>query len=103
MGCSLARCDWLAIIIRGRSHSVSMSRGVDNASEKNIIDKFRVLSVNWLARGIHKRLIIRLCAVELIQIILGLDNHVRGTSIIVGIMIFSIVEGSDFVHSLFRR
>lgn len=40
---------------------------------------------------------------ELIQIILGLDNHVRGTSIIVGIMIFSIVEGSDFVHSLFRR
>lgn len=46
MGCSLARCDWLAIIIRGRSHSVNMSRGVDNASEKNIIDKFRVLSVN---------------------------------------------------------
>lgn len=30
---------------------------------------------------------------ELIQIILGLDSHVRGTSIIVGIIIFSIGGG----------
>lgn len=28
----------------------------------------------------------------LIQIIFGLENHVRGISIIVGIIIFSIVE-----------
>lgn len=42
----MARWDWLAMIIKGRSHSVSMSRGVDSASEKNITDRFRVLSVN---------------------------------------------------------
>lgn len=44
-------------------------------------------------RGIHRRLIIRLWIVELIQIILGVDSHVRGTSIMVGRIIFSIGGG----------
>ena len=37
------------------------------------------------------RLISRLCSVELTQIILFFDSQVRGISIIVGIMYFSIV------------
>lgn len=56
----MARWDWLAIIIRGRSHSVNMSKGVDRESEKNMRDRFKLLSVNWLMRGTHKRLMIRL-------------------------------------------
>lgn len=48
------------MIIRGSSHNVSISSGVDKESEKNIREKFRLLSVNWLARGNHRVLIIRL-------------------------------------------
>lgn len=40
---------------------------------------------------------------ELIQIILGFDVHVRGISIAVGIIIFSIVEGLGFAHNQFRK
>lgn len=43
-----------------------------------------------------------LCAVVLIQIMLGFDSHVRGINIMVGMMIFSIVVGLGFVHSLFH-
>ena len=43
-----------------------------------------------------------LYAVVLIQIMLGFDNHVRGISIMVGTMIFSIVVGLSFVRSLFH-
>ena len=39
------------------------------------------------------RLISKLCSVVLIQIMLFFDSQVRGISIIVGIMYFSIVEG----------
>lgn len=35
----------------------------------------------------------------LIQIMLGFDIHVNGISIAVGIIIFSIVEDSDFAHN----
>lgn len=48
------------MIIRGSSHNVSISNGVDKESEKNIRERFRLLSVNWLTRGSHRMLIIRL-------------------------------------------
>lgn len=41
-------------------------------------DRLRLLSVNWLMRGNHKMLIIKLCVVVFIQTILGLEDHVRG-------------------------
>lgn len=88
--------------IRGRSHIVNMSRGVDKASEKNIGDKLRLLSMNWLIRGSHRMLMVRLCIVVLIQIILGLESQISGMSIVVGIMIFSIGGGLGFGRSLFR-
>lgn len=69
---------------------VKISSGVDRESEKNISEKLRLLSPNWFMRRRLVKLIRRLCAVELTQIILFFDNQVRGISIIVGIMYFSI-------------
>lgn len=46
MRVSLVRWNWLAMIIRGRSHIVSISSGVDRESEKNMEEKLRLLSVN---------------------------------------------------------
>lgn len=43
---SLVRWNWLAIIIRGKSHIVSIRRGVDRGSEKKSIDELRLLSLN---------------------------------------------------------
>lgn len=54
-------------------------------------------------RGRHKMQIIRLCIVVLIQVILVFDIHMRGMTVIVGIIIFSIGEDSGFVHNLFHR
>lgn len=51
---------WLAIIISGRSQVVNISKGVDSESEKNSIDRFKLLSQNWFIRGKHIMLIIRL-------------------------------------------
>lgn len=85
------------------SHIVNMSRGVDKASEKNVVDKLRLLSINWLIRGNHRILTIKLCIVVLIQITLGLESQISGMSIIVEIMSFSIGEGLGFGHSLFHR
>lgn len=87
---SFDRWCWLAISIRGRSHMVKISSGVDRESEKNSSEKLRLLSPNWFMRRRLVKLIRRLCAVELTQIILFFDNQVRGISIIVGIMYFSI-------------
>lgn len=72
---------------------VSISRGVDSGSEKNRGEKLRLLSVGWLVRGRHRVQIIRLCIVALIQIVLAVDSQVRGMSITVGTMIFSIAVG----------
>lgn len=47
-------------------------------------------------------LISRLWVVVLIQIVLGLESQVRGTNIIVGMMIFSIEGDLGFERSLFR-
>lgn len=69
---------------------VKISSGVDRESEKNSSEKLRLLSLNWFMRRRLVKLIRRLCAVELTQIILFFDNQVRGISIIVGIMYFSI-------------
>lgn len=90
---SLDKWDWEAMIIRGRSHVVSISRGVDSGSEKNRGEKLRLLSVGWLVRGRHRIQIIRLCIVVLIQMVLVVDSQVRGMSITVGVIIFSIVVG----------
>lgn len=69
---------------------VKISSGVDRESEKNSSEKLRLLSPKWFMRRRLVKLIRRLCAVELTQIILFFDNQVRGISIIVGIMYFSI-------------
>lgn len=37
---------WLAINIKGRSHMVKISSGVDRESEKNTNEKLRLLSLN---------------------------------------------------------
>lgn len=72
---------------------VSISSGVDSESEKYVRDIFRLLSLNWLSRGRPIRVIIKLYAVVLIQIMLFFDNQTKGISMVVGIIIFSIVEG----------
>lgn len=70
---------------------VRISRGVDRESEKKVSEKLRLLSPNWFMRSRLVRLISRLCSVGLIQIMLFFDSQVRGISIIVGIIYFSIV------------
>lgn len=82
---------------------VNISRGVERESEKNTREEFRLLSVNWFSIGKLSRLIIRLYTVGLIQIMVCFDNHTRGISIVVGIMIFSIVIGLGFVRGQFHR
>lgn len=69
---------------------VKISRGVDRESEKKTNEKLRLLSLNWFMRSRLERLMSRLWVVELIQIILFFDSQVRGISIIVGIIYFSI-------------
>lgn len=49
---------------------VKISSGVDRESEKNSSEKLRLLSPNWFMRRRLVKLIRRLCAVELTQIIL---------------------------------
>ena len=66
---SFDRLCWLAINIRGSSHMVRISRGMDKESEKKTGEKLRLLSLNWFIRSRLVRLIGRLCVVELIQII----------------------------------
>lgn len=39
---SLERWFWLAISIRGRSQNVKIKRGIDNGSDENIREKFRL-------------------------------------------------------------
>lgn len=43
---SFDKWDWLAMSMRGRSHVVSTSNGADKESEKNIKEKFKVLSLS---------------------------------------------------------
>ena len=69
---------------------VKINSGVGRESEKNTSEKLRLLSPNWFIRRRLVRLISRLCAVELTQIMLFFDNQVRGMNITVGIIYFSI-------------
>lgn len=92
-GDSLLRWFWLAIIISGRSQVVRISRGADSESEKKLSEKIRPVSVIWFSIDRLIRLINRLWMVVLIQTMLFLDNHVSGSSMAVGRMIFSIVGG----------
>ena len=81
---------------------VRTSRGIDSESEKNVREKLRLLSFSWFNRERLIRLIRRLCTVALIQIILCLDIHVMGSSIVVGIIIISIVRDLGFGHSRYH-
>lgn len=77
----------------GRNQVVNMSRDVERESEKNTKEEFRLLSVNLFSIGRFSRLIIRLYIVGLIQITVCFNSHMRGISIVVGRIIFSIVVG----------
>ena len=90
---SFDRWCWLAINIKRRSHIVRINSGVDKESEKKTSENLRLLSLNWFMRSRLVRLISRLYIVELIQIMLFFDNQVRGISITVGIIYFSIGVG----------
>lgn len=81
------------MIIRGSSHVVKIMSGVDSGSAKNIREKFILESVVWKSMERLIKLIRMLCVVELIQTMFFFDSHVRGISIIVGIINFSIAGG----------
>lgn len=57
---SFDRWCWLAISIKGRSHMVRISSGVDKESEKKVSEKLRLLSLNWFRRSRLVRLISKL-------------------------------------------
>lgn len=56
----------------------------------------------WLKNSKGMRLIVKLCMVKLIQIVLFLESHVMGSSMVVGIIIFSIEAGLGCGRSLVR-
>lgn len=56
----------------------------------------------WLKNSKGMRLMVRLCTVRLIQIISFLESHVIGSSMVVGIITFSIEAGSGCECSLVR-
>lgn len=56
----------------------------------------------WLKNSKGMRLIVKLCMVKLIQIVLFLESHVMGSSMIVGITIFSIEAGLGCERNLVR-
>lgn len=75
---------------------------MERESEKNVGEKLRLLSPNWFMSSRLVRLISRLCIVGLIQIMLFFDIQVRGISIVVGIIYFSIGVGLGFVRNQCR-
>lgn len=81
------------MIISGSSQVVKIISGVDRGSAKNIREKFILESVVWKSMERLIKLIKMLCVVELIQTMFFFDSHVRGMSIIVGIISFSIAGG----------
>ena len=90
---SLLRWFWLAISIRGKSQQVNTSNGDDNGSTpKYILEKSHPVSVFHLNQYKVVNAIIRLWEMEVVHShFLGI-NHEIGYNIIVGIIIFSIVE-----------
>lgn len=91
---------WLAIIISGKSHAVKISKGEDRGSVKKANEKIKSIFVERLSVRRTIKLIIRLWIEGLIQIIEGFENHIRGASRIIGIIIFNIEEHLGFGCSL---
>lgn len=87
------------MIMRGSSQVVSIRRGVVKGSEEKDGEWINRL-LAWLRNSSGIGLIIRLWVVVLIQIMSFLDSHVRGSSIIVGIISFSIGVGLDCGYGL---
>lgn len=56
----------------------------------------------WLRNSKGMRLIAKLCIVKLIQIVSFLESHVIGSSMVVGMIIFSIEAGLGCEHNLVR-
>lgn len=96
---SLYRCCCVAISIRGSNQVVSIIRGDVSGSEKKISDTLHELFGKYSTRSV-KILISRLQVIVLIHITWVFDNHIVGSIIIVGIMIFSIVVSLSFARNL---
>ena len=56
----------------------------------------------WLRNSKGMRLIAKLCIVKLIQIVSFLESHVIGSSMVVGMIIFSIEAGLGCERNLVR-
>lgn len=56
----------------------------------------------WLRNSKGMRLIVKLCIVKLIQIVSFLESHVIGSSMVVGMIIFSIEAGLGCERNLVR-
>lgn len=56
----------------------------------------------WLRNSKGMRLIAKLCIVKLIQIVSFLESHVMGSSMVVGMIIFSIEAGLGCERNLVR-
>lgn len=56
----------------------------------------------WLRNNKGMRLIAKLCIVKLIQIVSFLESHVIGSSMVVGMIIFSIEAGLGCERNLVR-
>lgn len=56
----------------------------------------------WLRNSKGMRLIAKLCIVKLIQIVSFLESHVIGSSMVVGMIIFSIEAGLGCGRNLVR-
>lgn len=56
----------------------------------------------WLKNSRGMRLIAKLCIVKLIQIVSFLESHVMGSSMVVGMIIFSIEAGLGYERNLVR-
>lgn len=56
----------------------------------------------WLRNSKGMRLIAKLCMVKLIQIVSFLESHVIGSSMVVGMIIFSIEAGLGCERNLVR-
>lgn len=94
---------WLAMIIRGRSHTVRFTSGDDRESEKKFVEKLWLLMSSLLRVGREISAMSKLWQEVLIHNSEFFDSQVTGMSMIVGRIIFSIVGGLSFVRNLSRR
>lgn len=89
----------MARVISGSSQVVRVRRGAVSESEKEISD--RLYGLLGMYRSIRVRMLIsRLQSIMLIHSMWSFDSHVIGNNIVVGKIIFNIVEGLGFVRNL---